>query len=144
MKEQFPKFPKRVRFSEIYQLTEFLETFQGLFCTICRCFQIFERFGEYKRRSLGPRSWKADWRLSRIKILFHFLYLPYLCIAWSNILCHALLRVIFCCFFPVLQRHLRHVALHQCRSQTKRPTEAGGSCYGGFGGMPSPPRNFEL
>ena len=31
----------------------------------------------------------------------------------------------------------------QCRGQTKRPTEAGGSCQGRSGACP-PPRNFEL
>ena len=35
----------RIRISEIQQLSEFLETFVGNFCTICRCFQIFESFG---------------------------------------------------------------------------------------------------
>ena len=30
-----------VRISEIQQFPEFLETFPGNFCTICRCFQIF-------------------------------------------------------------------------------------------------------
>ena len=35
----------RIRISEIQQLSEFLETFVGNICTICRCFQIFESFG---------------------------------------------------------------------------------------------------
>ena len=30
------KFPKNFRFSEMNELTEFLETFRGLFCTICK------------------------------------------------------------------------------------------------------------
>ena len=34
-----------VRISKIQQLSEFLETFPGNFCTVCRCFQIFESFG---------------------------------------------------------------------------------------------------
>ena len=34
-----------VRISEIQQFPEFLKTFRGHFCTICRCFQIFESFG---------------------------------------------------------------------------------------------------
>ena len=33
-----------VRISEIQQLSKFLETLLGNFCTICHCFQIFESF----------------------------------------------------------------------------------------------------
>ena len=41
----FKIFGSMVRISEIQQFPEFLETFPGNFCTICRCFQIFESFG---------------------------------------------------------------------------------------------------
>ena len=34
-----------VRISKIQQFPKFLETFPGNFCTICLCFQMFERFG---------------------------------------------------------------------------------------------------
>ena len=37
-----------VRISAIQQFPEFLETFPGNFCTICRRFQIFESFVEWK------------------------------------------------------------------------------------------------
>ena len=37
-----------VPISKIQQLSEFLETFPEHFCTICRCFQIFEVLGEWK------------------------------------------------------------------------------------------------
>ena len=37
-----------VRISEIQQFPEFLETFPGNFCTICRCLKIFESLVEWK------------------------------------------------------------------------------------------------
>ena len=44
-----------VRISEIQQFSEFLESFAGHFCTICRCFQFFESFG-------GKETTLVSWR----------------------------------------------------------------------------------
>ena len=43
-----------VRISEIQQFPEFLKTFPENFCTICRCFQIFQKFWLNEKRSLSP------------------------------------------------------------------------------------------
>ena len=59
-------FGRKVRISEIQQLSEFLETFPGNFWVICRCFQIFESFGSMEmaplianfRKCCSIRYWK--------------------------------------------------------------------------------------
>ena len=45
--------------SEIQQFPEFLETFLGNFCTICRCFHFLESFGLMK--SGHYKTSTADW-----------------------------------------------------------------------------------
>ena len=49
--QKFCNFCWIVRISEIQQFLEFLETFQGKFCTICCCLQSFESLGWMERPS---------------------------------------------------------------------------------------------
>ena len=49
-----------VRISEIQQFPEFLETFPGNFCAICRCLHIFERFGWMESAPIFPAQLHED------------------------------------------------------------------------------------
>ena len=56
-------FGEMVRISEIKQFLDFLETFSWNFWTICRFFQIFERFGWVEITQLYPSVAAAKYQL---------------------------------------------------------------------------------
>ena len=65
-----------VRISEIQQFPGFLETFPRNFCTICRCFQIFESFSLMESTlshfRLASRLFLKKWASARSLIRYFF------------------------------------------------------------------------